>query len=298
MKSQTSVLTLLLALLLLPGISAGEVVTKTFSDTGIQYTAQFDSESNQLEISAQNNEDQIVESVLYIKSDRKEFSVFKVTLQPYEKRSWTFDLSAGVNVLDTRHTFSVSTFGDSVTFHTVEQYDTTNPGQVPVPEIANVSLFADGNETKLRVTFHNPAKQTYPLALFVHTTETDIYTQRPLGRPGETESVVVTLDEPAGQRVAGEVRLLAQRAGQPRHGLHQVEFVGVAGDRTDHWNQSYEKIQGPWANDPYRYENESVAPQVNPLSVLTAPGMYPVYGGLGFVFLLLYAVWRKLTSPT
>jgi hypothetical protein len=104
----------------------------------------------------------------------------------------------------------------------------------------------------------NPGPQTYGMKLLVNTEGTDgsFYG---VGIPTySNETFTVELLEPVGDKIAGEAPLYVNQPREKDGALDQVEFVGEPNGEMKRWNTSYEPVRGPWLNDSYEYENESI----------------------------------------
>ncbi|MFC7046170.1 hypothetical protein ACFQH6_12780 [Halobacteriaceae archaeon GCM10025711] len=147
------------------------------------------------------------------------------------------------------------------------------------------------------VTVANPTNQLYSMKLLVHTQGTDGSFYGAAMPTGENETIKVELLEDleayteSDAKIAGEARLYVNRPSMQEGALDQVEFVGEIDGETSHWNTSYEPVRGPWRENRYHYENESV-PEPGE-QVLPDQLRIPALAALGFVGLLLV---RRLTS--
>jgi len=203
-----------------------------------------------------------------------------------------------LHLLSLEHQAYFSTYGASTRFNFTKDIDYRNTTRFPKPQITNVTVAngtVDGEpSTVAYVTVSNPTNQLYSMKLLVHTEETQGGLYGGSTPEYTNKTVKVELLEEPGTTVAGEVRLYVGEPSEREGGLDQVEFVGRAGEDTEVYNRSYEPATGPWAEDSYVYENESVGDDDGWLG---GSGSDPLVNGVvvaGFVVAVLVLVrrWR------
>ncbi|WP_233204252.1 hypothetical protein [Halegenticoccus soli] len=186
----------------------------------------------------------------------------RIDLKGNEKRTFEFNITRGLNVVQTNHTVIVSTYGNHTQFNFTREINTTDPGPIPKPEITDVKI-ANGTiegepSTVAEVTVSNPGIQTYSTKLMVHTEGTDGSFYGASVPPGENRTITVELLDERGAKVAGEARLYAGNLSKGDGAMDQVEFVGRANHDTTVWDVAYEPVRAPWRKNHYTYQNESI----------------------------------------
>lgn len=239
------------------------VVREIRSVDGVVFEVQLYEEQSVVRVEGTNTKGEDV-NLSGIAVDVDRFNVFQRTLNFSANETWKHEITfeSGLDALEKQHTVTVSTVGDYTTFNFTREIDPTNSADVPSPYISNVEIrngTIDGHPSSVaQVTVVNPSVQTYPAKLMVHTMGTDGSFYTPSVAPGETQTITVELLDDRGSKIAGEARLYAGNFSKGDGALDQVEFVGRAGGGTDAWNESYEPVVGPWDENSYEYENESL----------------------------------------
>ena len=229
---------------------------------GIEYRTTFDTDSHVLDLRALNPSDTNRDTVVYISIDRTIIRQYEIYLRPADKWTTRLKLRPELDGLENVHTVTVSTIGTSTNFSFDYVTRFEDPNGVKVPRITNVSVGnarIDGRPSAVvNVTVVNPSAQTYPTKLMVHTSGTDGSFYLPSVGPRKSETITVELLDEQNGEIAGEARLYAGEFNESDGGIHQVGFVGRAGDDTVTWNESYEPVAAPWSENPYRYTNDSI----------------------------------------
>lgn len=186
-----------------------------------------------------------------------------------QTKTETLDIRGSIDPLRDTHTVNISTFGNSTSLSFHHDVNLSDPDQVPIPKITNVTVangtFRGEASAVAYVTVTNPTNQLYPMKLLVHTEETDGGLYGAAVNRSDSRTITVGLLDEQGATVAGEARLYVNRPRDAEGALDQVEFVGRAGEPTEVYNRSYEPVRGPWTDDPYQYENESLGTDDGPL---------------------------------
>lgn len=267
---------------------------------GVNFTVYFYRSNATLSVIAHNANDDAITSAINVEVD-KQYLYDNSSLDLPPGRTWKkqWNVSRGVDALEGDHTVTVSTFGNYTRFNFTREVDPETT-DIPTPYISNVVVqngTIEGEPSAVAdVTIVNPSIQTYPTKLMVHTTETDGSLYFPTVPPGEKRTVTVELLDERGSRIGGEVRLYAEDFAKGDGAFDQVEFVGQAGGRTNSWNETYEAVNGPWDEDGYEYENESLEPPTlaERLSNGYAIGGYPAIYAIAVVLIVLLGLLRKL----
>ncbi|MFC5365819.1 hypothetical protein [Salinirubrum litoreum] len=229
---------------------------------GINFTVSFDEQSRVATVTAHNGLDRTQESVFVINVDDRPFSSTRHNLSSGESKSWRINVTDGLNAVEKNHTVTISTRGDYVQYNFTEEFDPDETEVLPVPRITDVTVengtIRGEPSTVAMVTLRNPSVQTYGMKLMAFTEGTDGSLYPSSVSPKSNRTIKVELLDPRGKLVAGEVRLYSGNLSAGDGGIDQVEFVGRAGEETNHWNQSYEAVKGTWRKDNYVYQNESV----------------------------------------
>ena len=229
---------------------------------GINFTVSFNEGGRVVSLTAHNGLDRAQESVFVISVDGRRFSSKRHDLSPGERKSWHINVTEGLNAVPKNHTVTVSTRGDYVQYNFTKEFDPDETEVLPVPRITDVEVengtIRGEPSTVAMVTVRNPSVQTYGMKLMVFTEGTDGSLYPSSVSPKSNRTLKVELLDPRGELVAGEVRLYSGNLSAGDGGIDQVEFVGRAGDETNHWNQSYEPVKGTWRKDNYVYQNGSV----------------------------------------
>lgn len=280
--------------------------TSITSMQGIKYNIIFNLNSGTITVEAINKREEVIKTGYEVVVDSQRHGVNDITIPSNDEVIQKWNVTSSLSVTQDNHQIVVSTFGDNATINFTRSINSTNPGRVPTPQITDVQLGTgtiDGSESAVAyVTVSNPSNQLYGMKLLVHTQETHGSFYGASVRTGQSETFKVELLEDAEvyQRnngtIAGEARLYVERPRKRDGALDQVEFAGEIDGGTRHWNTSYEPVQGPWREDPYHYENETVpAPgEQTAVDQLGGPAVVAV-AILGFVLAGLLVV-RRLTS--
>jgi hypothetical protein len=268
------------------------------SDSGVEYEIVFFERNFTLLVSAFNPTDEAKQSGYVVKIDGKRQRFTTENISSGSEFNHKIELKEGLDILSTNHTIYFSTFGADTRFNFTKKIDYRNTTRFPKPQITNVTVAngtVDGEpSTVAYVTVSNPTNQLYSMKLLVHTEETQGGLYGGSTPEYTNRTVKVELLEEPGTTVAGEVRLYVGEPSEREGGLDQVEFVGRAGEDTEVYNRSYEPATGPWAEDSYVYENESVGDDDGWLG---GSGTDPLVNGVvvaGFVVAVLVLVrrWR------
>ncbi|MFC4356428.1 hypothetical protein ACFO0N_00525 [Halobium salinum] len=213
-------------------------------------------------MTAQNSESKTITSGFSIWVDNEELTEQEFAISPGDVERWSFNTSRGFDVTKDEHTVDFSTFGNSTSYNITRDIETADAEAYPTPYIGNVTVTegtVDGETSSVaKVEIVNPGPQTYGMKLLVNTEGTDgsFYA---VGIPSySSETFTVELLEPVGDKIAGEGRLYTERPRDTEGALDQVEFVGSPDSKTKQWNTSYEPARGPWLDNSYEYENESI----------------------------------------
>jgi hypothetical protein len=229
---------------------------------GVNYSVGYDRENRVLSVTARNSNNDDREGGFVVNVDGRSLAARDVNLSSGETASFQINITEGLNAVAHDHTVTVSTYGDYVQYNFTEKFDPDETEELPVPRITDVEVqngtIRGEPSTVAMVTVRNPSVQTYGMKLMVFTEGTDGSLYPSSAPPGENITVKVELLDPRGELVAGEVRLYSGNLSAGDGGIDQVEFVGQAGEETNHWNQSYEPVKGTWRKDNYVYQNESV----------------------------------------
>jgi hypothetical protein len=229
---------------------------------GINFTVSFDEDNRVASVTAHNGLDRTQESVFVINVDDRRLTSKRHNLSPGESESWRINVTEALNAVGHNHTVTISTRGDYVQYNFTEEFDPDETDELPVPRITDVKVengtIRGEPSTVAMVTVRNPSVQTYGMKLMVFTEGTDGSLYPSSVKPQSNRTLKVELLDPRGELVAGEVRLYSGNLSAGDGGIDQVEFVGRAGEETNHWNRSYEPVKGTWRKDNYIYENESV----------------------------------------
>ncbi|MFC6723906.1 hypothetical protein ACFQE1_05865 [Halobium palmae] len=276
------------------------------SSGGVQYEITYNGKHRIL-VSGINRRSHEVYSGFAIDVDDQTLSDKMVNFSSGEHKEWSYDINRGINVVQDNHTIRFSTFGNSTAYNFTRDIETADAEKYPTPYISNVSVengTIDGEPSAVaNVTVVNPGPQTYGMKLLVNTEGTDgsFYAVSIPSYTNQTFSA--ELLEPRGDRIAGEARLYVKRPRKEDGALDQVEFVGSARSGTKQWNSSYEPVRGPWLDDSYEYENESIhtdADDRENLNPFDDPGRRKYVNAvvLTIVGVVAALVWRKLNRPT
>jgi len=273
---------------------------------GIRFEISLNSDGNTI-VSAENPTGQEISVSFVANVDKHTLIKKQPKMKPGERKSWSFDASNGINVVQEEHTIRFATYGNSTSYNFTKDIDSASADGYPKPYIGEVNVTRgtiDGEPSSVaNVTIVNPGPQTYGMLLLVNTEGTDGSFYAVSIPTYSNETFTVELLEPVGDKVAGEARLYTDKPRKREGALDQVEFVGAPDTETKQWNTSYEPVRGPWLNDPYEYENESIhtdtddRENLNPFddperrkytnaAILTVGGVLAV------------AVYRKLTRTT
>lgn len=268
------------------------------SEWGVEYSLTFFESNLTFLVRGSNPTDDWQYAGYVTKVDGRTRNDPQVNLSSGENFSHKFRVNESLDLLSTNHTIYFSTFGADTRFNFTKKIDYRNTTRFPKPQITNVTVAngtVDGEpSTVAYVTVSNPTNQLYSMKLLVHTEETQGGLYGGSTPEYTNKTVKVELLEEPGTTVAGEVRLYVGEPSEREGGLDQVEFVGRAGEDTEVYNRSYEPATGPWAEDSYVYENESVGDDDGWLG---GSGSDPLVNGVvvaGFVVAVLVLVrrWR------
>lgn len=207
---------------------------------------------------------------LVLRFDRQGRHSIDADLAPGETVTREVEFAESIDPFRDTHTVSLSTFGNATSLSFHHDVNLSAPEQVPIPQITNVTVANDTIEgdpsTVAYVTVTNPTNQLYSMKLMVHSLETGGGWYPASVNRSDSRTIKAVLFEDRGTRVAGEARLYVNEPSNATGALDQVEFVGRAGEPTHVYNRSYEPVRGPWTDDPYQYQNESVrASETDPL---------------------------------
>lgn len=288
------------------GITDQSSERELLSSGGVIYTVSITPE-NKITIKGKNTKDRKVLGAVNLRVD----DVLLINIGPnftaYETRTWSSNVTKGFNVSRDHHTVRFSTFGNSTTYNITRDIETAEAEAYPTPYIDDVSIangtIDDEPSSVAKVTIVNPGPQTYGMKLLVNTEGTD-GSYYAVGIPEySNETFTVELLEPRGDRIAGEARLYINRPRYTEGALDQVEFVGSPNSETKRWNKSYEPARGPWLEDSYEYENESIETDMDDrenLNPFDDPNRRKYVNAFGLTVLGIggYAAYRKLGRST
>ena len=240
-------------------ISENDTLNGTF---GTNYTVGYDKENRIVSVTARNGNDEVREARVVVRVDDRSFAARRVNISSDETVDFRINVTQGLNAVARNHTVTVSTYGEYVQYNFTKEFDPDEIEVLPVPRITDVEVengtIRGEPSTVAMVTVRNPSVQTYGMKLMVFTEGTDGSLYPSSVSPKSNRTLKVELLDPRGELVAGEVRLYSGNLSAGDGGIDQVEFVGRAGDETNHWNQSYEPVKGTWRKDNYVYQNGSV----------------------------------------
>jgi hypothetical protein len=243
---------------------AGKTETRiTLSDSdGIIYDLSFSERRSEMAVTVKNpterNNDHTGYSII-VDSQRIYDTDFR--LGRNEQRTQTINITSGINVNQDNHTVAFYTYGNSTQFNFTRKINSTNPGDIPTPYIADVEVTngtIDAEPSAVaNVTLVNPSKQLYSTKLMVHTVGTDGSLYPASVRPESSRTITVELLDDRGAEIAGEARLYSGNMTTKEGAMDQVEFAGQAGEQTRVWNRSYEPVRPTWMKNNYEYHNDS-----------------------------------------
>lgn len=267
--------------------------------TRVHFQISFNS-CDQVQIKANNKGEWSRETGFVIRADGREIGDVRFNTTPGEKHNWTFNITPHLNILENNHTVTITTYGNLTTYNFTREINSTGSSGFPHTHITNVEVTngtIDGEpSTVAKVTLSNPGIQMYSTKLMVFTEGTDGSLYPASVAPGENRTITVELLEERGTKVAGEVRLYAGDLSERDGGLDQVEFVGQAGSDTTTWNESYDPVTGPWRDDHYVYQNESIETGADKNDLV--PDLSEtqlIYAGVGIALVSLVGLKRRLT---
>ena len=240
------------------------VTTKNMTSmTGVEFHLVFESSSRRLMVNATNPTNNTQDTGVVVRADNVSLLKENLLLSPNEDWSTTVSLNSSLDALRTEHIVRASTYGSTRTFEFDHKIDPENSSVVPTPYIAQTEVSrasVNGEQsTVVNVTVVNPSNQQYPTKLMVHTEGTDGSFYAAIVPMGKSETVTVELLDTADSTIVGEARLYVDQFNQSDGGIDQVGFKGRVDSGTQMWNESYEAVEGPWSDDPYQYQNASVA---------------------------------------
>lgn len=277
-------------------------VASNFEDSSIEeldYEIRFESNET-VHVYVENDLNRTALGGLSLDVDGRELHDETFNLSIGEERSWTFNVTPGLNVVQDNHTVTVSTFSEFEQYNFTRDLDASNSGSIPRPHITNVKVTngtIDGEPSAVaKVTVSNPGIQLYSTKLMVFTEGTDGSFYGASVPAGKNRTITVELLDQRGAKVAGEARLYTKNLSRPEGAMDQVEFVGQAGENTTVWNESYDPVKAPWRSDHYEYQNESIQTGADKTGIV--PGMswtQEFYAGIGVAILGLVGLKRKLT---
>ena len=269
------------------------------SDFGIQYRISLNIENLKLKVEYRNIKNKEMGIAGYIiRIDERRIFGSNLNLSAGERGVKEINITPGLNVNQDEHTVTFSTYGNHTQFNFTRQIDSSEPGPIPTPYIADVEV-TEGTikgETSAvaNVTIVNPSDQLYSTKLMVHTIGTDGSLYPASVRPGDSRTITVELlDDPAND-IAGEARLYTGNMTTEEGAMDQVEFAGRADAETQAWNTSYEPAKPTWMDDNYEYENRSYNRRLDEkLSAGQKIGGIPIVYPIGAAVLVVLAL-RKL----
>jgi len=281
-----------LAIILCTGLQAPAAQTETFTSFGgIEYTVSFDDQTKQIELTAHNPHDETRATGYEITVDRWLYTQSHFNISSGETYQNSFNITDGLNVESVVHTVNLTTFGAAAQFAFNQEYETLQPGSVPVPKITDIKVdtgTARGNtSTVVYVTVENPSKTGYASYVVAHTEETSASTNVANPLPKTSETVKLELLEPVGSDVRGEIRLFMGKPNETEGALAQVEFSGSAASETEYARESYEPFSLDGPNGGYSYSSGADSGSV-PAGV-----QWIVAGGLGLVLIGSVLWWRR-----
>ncbi|WP_231183600.1 hypothetical protein [Haladaptatus sp. DYF46] len=229
-------------------------------------------------------------SGIVIQVDGTDYYENSFSIRSGEELNYNINITDGLDVLENKHTTTVSTYGNYTTYNFTKKINASATEEIPTPYIENVTV-ADGTidgepSAVAYVTLVNPSIRRYPTKLFVHTIGTDGSYYTPSPQPNNSTTVKVELLDKRGAKIAGEVRLYTGNLTNKQGGLDQVGFVGKAGEGTKQWNESFQPVRPTWMNNHYEYENDTYSQSLGEkLSANHKVGGIPVFY-LGMVVLV------------
>ncbi|WP_158203707.1 hypothetical protein [Halomarina oriensis] len=230
--------------------------------TGIEYLLEFDSDARSITVYAENPTNRSQQAGIVISTDNRTMHSSDFRLSGGEVWNKTLQIEASLDALRDSHVVRVSTYGATRAFEFDYEIDPESSTTVPTPYIADTTVTRgtiDGEpSTVVNITVVNPSVQQYPTKLMVHTQGTDGSFYAAIVPTGESETVTVELLDDPETVVVGEARLYAGRLNRSSGGIDQVGFRGEVNGSTSTWNESYRAVEGPWSENPYRYDNASV----------------------------------------
>jgi hypothetical protein len=235
----------------------------TTSD-GLTFTVRLDLDTLTAHVEITNPTSKQQRAILKLVLDKQGRHTIDEQLPPGQTETEALDIRGSIDSLRDIHNVSISTFGNATTLSFHHDVNLSDPEQVPIPQITNVTVAngtIQGNaSTVAYVRVTNPTNQLYSMKLMVHSLETGGGWYPASVNRSDSRTIKAVLFEDRGTRVAGEARLYINEPSNASGALDQVEFVGRAGEPTQVYNRSYQPVRGPWTDDPYQYENESLAP--------------------------------------
>ncbi|EJN61528.1 hypothetical protein [Halogranum rubrum] len=264
----------------------------------LDYDIRFESNET-VHVYVKNDLGQKESGALSVDVDGRELFEETYNLSDGEERSWTVNVTPGLNVVDDNHTVTVATYSEFEQYNFTRDFDASNDGAIPRTYIKDVEVTdgtIDGEPSAVaKVTIANPGIQLYGTKLMVFTEGTDGSFYGASVSDGEEITITVELLDERGTKIAGEARLYTENLSRPEGAMDQVEFVGQAGENTTVWNESYEPVNAPWREDHYVYQNESIQTGADENDVLGVNGTQALYLGAGIALLGAIALKRKLT---
>ncbi len=253
-------------------------------------------QSRVLTLNILNPTDDKISSDIFIRLDGIRVNTLRYKLSPYENQTDQINISKYLKVVQINHTVTVSTYGDYAQFNFTREFDSADPGPIPTPTITDVEITngtIDGQPSAVaKVTVSNPGVQRYGTKLMVHTEGTDGSLYPAVVPPGENKTITVELLDERGAKVAGEARLYTGNISERDGSIDQVEFVGQAEKNTTVWNADYQPVSGPWRENHYTYQNDSIETGADESDSDGFDQTQKIYLGVGVVLLAFVAVRR------
>lgn len=272
--------------------------TKSFeSMQGLEYDVSFKENFNLLKVGIENDESLALNSTFGIDVDGWQYNQTSIELQPGEHYTKTFNITDGLDVMQEKHSITVSTYEGRANFSFERNYSSLDSGSVPIPQINDVRVGTGkargSNATIVYVTVENPSEHVYSAYVVAHTQETTGSTAIANPLPGNSQTVELELYEPIGSSVHGEIRMFMGKPNESRGALEQVAFSGSADESTNYRSQSYEPFEPPWEEDAYEYYDPTL-PGTGPLGYTTAKKFEQgLWTGFGLLVLGAVVWWRR-----
>jgi hypothetical protein len=232
------------------------------SNEGVQFELAFFEDNLTLVIEGRNPTEDVAFADYVVMVDGRVHNDSTINLSSGDGFKDKINIRDSVDILTSSHNIYFSTYGADTHLNFTHEIDYRNTTRFPKPQITDVRVAngtVGGNQSTVAyVTVANPSNQLFSMKILVHTTGTQGGLYGASTPEYTNRTIKVELLEERGELVAGEVRLYVGEPSEGEGALDQVEFVGRADGETEVYNRTYEPVTGPWAEDAYRYRNESV----------------------------------------